>query len=801
MDNLRKSRCGSRHGRPRHVTLRVLGSALLLVAVCGSLCAAGTAMGSWMGDFIDSNASGNAVYEAMAIGPSAVYDPATDSTVVAYQGAAMDPYVCVFSHSAGSWSAPVRVGSNAYLAQRMDTHGGPAIIRDADGIFHVFWGAHNTALLHATSATPGEPGTWIQRPILVEGQRVEATYPVPELFEHADGMGLRVWIRRGEAGTVRGDVGSIVTTDGVTWSRGDTIVESSAESLWYNSIYSGEHATHVALIRAPRTTLWGNADPGVRRGLYYVAQTDGVWTDASGAPLPQLPIPEESVIETCAVVPDDREHEVNQAVVRELPDGSPCILFLQGDTDAEDSMFFWRFTRLEASGWTEPVTIAETDNFFDAADLEVEVRNGRTYLNAYLTVGGEPDSQALLGDRYASRGGDIARFTSSNSGLSWSEPVWLKQQGVNERFNDPQVVRDAPAVSTAPRVLFCEWNNDASAYFHKVFLWGESGLAGRIVTPRVTRLDGVNRVATAVRASQQGYPVVAPTVVLARKDAFPDALCGAPLAHAYRAPVLLVSTDRLDAETQSEIQRLKPSRIVVLGGEASVSATTVAEARAACPDPKRVAVERIAGADRYETSRRIAARLRELKGTPEEVTLASGADFPDALAASSYAARAGQPVLLTRPDSLSQELLQALSESGAEIVYVVGGVMAVGQPVSDAIQDAGYSVDRAPGADRYETARLIIERGLNDRGLFRMQRFVVASGEQFPDAMTGGVLAARVGGPLILTRGSGSLPDPSKYVLDRYADKVIDAYVMGGQMAVDDAIVSELQIQLIGDSY
>jgi hypothetical protein len=67
--------------------------------------------------------------------------------------------------------------------------------------------------------------------------------------------------------------------------------------------------------------------------------------------------------------------------------------------------------------------------------------------------------------------------------------------------------------------------------------------------------------------------------------------------------------------------------------------------------------------------------------------------------------------------------------------------------------------------------------------------------------MTGGVLAARVNGPLLLTRSSGSLSDPTRYLIDRYADRVLDVYVMGGAAAIDESVVNDLQIRVVGDTY
>ena len=295
---------------------------------------------------------------------------------------------------------------------------------------------------------------------------------------------LCVW----EAAPLRGDIGSVLTTNGANWVRGDTVVESAATALWYGGVYLGQSGKqHMALIKAPRASYNCNADPFNRRNIYYMYSEDGeVWKETSGTVMP-LPNTLET-LETSATVIDSATEEINQVVVRELPDGSPCILYLQGDTANSDPIYEWRYIRLDPSGWTDPVTIATTDNFFDAADLSV---GDGGVLSAYLITGGEPDSQARVdgtAPAYAARGGDLALFTSDDDGSTWSSASWIKQSdGPNVRFNDPQVVKGG---NSTARLLFSEWNTDASAYFHKVFLWGDAGLTEREFTPSITRIAG-----------------------------------------------------------------------------------------------------------------------------------------------------------------------------------------------------------------------------------------------------------------------------------------------------------------------
>jgi putative cell wall-binding protein len=90
-------------------------------------------------------------------------------------------------------------------------------------------------------------------------------------------------------------------------------------------------------------------------------------------------------------------------------------------------------------------------------------------------------------------------------------------------------------------------------------------------TGTVTRLAGADRYAAAAAVSANTVTAPVTTVYLATGATFPDALAGAPLAGASGSPVLLVRRDTIPASVHAELTRLKPEKIVVLGGPGSVS--------------------------------------------------------------------------------------------------------------------------------------------------------------------------------------------------------------------------------------
>jgi putative cell wall-binding protein len=181
-----------------------------------------------------------------------------------------------------------------------------------------------------------------------------------------------------------------------------------------------------------------------------------------------------------------------------------------------------------------------------------------------------------------------------------------------------------------------------------------------------------------VEVSQAGWPDGADTVLLARGDNFPDSLAGVSLAYQLNAPILLTPTASLNSATKQEIERLGASRVIILGGTGAVSEAVETELLAMATVDT---VDRLGGANRYETAKLIAEELD--KGASFDTAfLASGLGFPDALAAASYGAMKGYPILLTGRDSLPAATKAALdSLSGIQKVVIVGGEAVISSAV------------------------------------------------------------------------------------------------------------------------
>lgn len=134
----------------------------------------------------------------------------------------------------------------------------------------------------------------------------------------------------------------------------------------------------------------------------------------------------------------------------------------------------------------------------------------------------------------------------------------------------------------------------------------------------IERVWGPDRYSTAVGISKKQFPTTkGGTVIIVGGDAWPDATSGSVLARSYDAPILLTQSSTLNSNTESELKRLAPVRILILGGTSTVSSTTENKIRTVLPSAK---LERISGSTRYETAAKIGDRIYQINGSKLIIT-------------------------------------------------------------------------------------------------------------------------------------------------------------------------------------
>jgi putative cell wall-binding protein len=192
----------------------------------------------------------------------------------------------------------------------------------------------------------------------------------------------------------------------------------------------------------------------------------------------------------------------------------------------------------------------------------------------------------------------------------------------------------------------------------------------------VERQSGGDRYATAAGVSSNTFAPGVPVAYVATGQNFPDALAAAAAAGSLGGPVLLVTKTSIPEATATELDRLKPGRIVVAGGTGVVSSGVLA----ALDGYTGGAVERQSGANRYATAANISSRAFA-PGVPV-VYIATGLNFPDALAAAAAAGGLGGPVLLVGSTTIPSDTAAELNRLKPARIVVAGGTGVV----SDGVQ-------------------------------------------------------------------------------------------------------------------
>ncbi|MEZ0115375.1 hypothetical protein ABH920_009410 [Catenulispora sp. EB89] len=221
-------------------------------------------------------------------------------------------------------------------------------------------------------------------------------------------------------------------------------------------------------------------------------------------------------------------------------------------------------------------------------------------------------------------------------------------------------------------------------------------------------------------------------------------------------------------------------------------------------------VLRLAGSDRLGTAQSVSQSQWRNNGDASDsvrsqasVAVLSRDDLPaDALAGSTLAARQNGPLLLTGSTALSPQAaaeLKRILPAGAT-VYLLGGTQALSPAVANSVHALGFTVVRIAGADRYDTAVKIA-----DRVTAHPSQILVATGNDFADALSAGAAAGANYGAVVVLSDDKTMPAETAQYLHRFgtdfgpnSDVVLTA--VGGQAlaAIDSEHLGYWRVKLVG---
>jgi putative cell wall-binding protein len=315
--------------------------------------------------------------------------------------------------------------------------------------------------------------------------------------------------------------------------------------------------------------------------------------------------------------------------------------------------------------------------------------------------------------------------------------------------------------------------------------------AGANSTTTTNRLGGTNRYDTARIAAEATFTSGSANVVLASGENFPDGLASASLAGSLGAPLLLTPTASLAAETASALSTMHVHTIYIAGGTAAVSAAVETQLTGL-----GYTVNRVAGANRYDTAAKVAAASAGFRaigtiGGVKTAYLATGTNFPDALSAGSGSYVKNLPILLTNPTTLSAETSAAITALGIKNVIILGGPVAVSTGVETAVKALGATTSRLNGPTRFDTAAAVATNDSNpviSGGLgMSLANIALPSGLNFPDAL----VAAEIQSPTVLC--ADPAPSATTAFLSTNAAAIGNITALGGTAAVSAACLTAAQ--------
>ena len=238
-------------------------------------------------------------------------------------------------------------------------------------------------------------------------------------------------------------------------------------------------------------------------------------------------------------------------------------------------------------------------------------------------------------------------------------------------------------------------------------------------------------------------------------------------------------------ETLAEIKRLGAKNVIILGGEGAISKDVEKTLK-----KQGLKTRRLAGKTRFETATTIAEKLND---APTDVFFVYAFNSADALSVSTVAALKDAPIIyLSTKGDLNADTaayLAKLREKGCvKNAYVIGGDGVISNAMMKNVATAlglksGKTVVRVAGANRYSTC---VEVNNKFKDVLTGTGICVAKGLDFPDALAGGVYAAKTRQALFLADGKKLQDVQGTYLKGKNAAKIT---VFGGTGAVPDDLV------------
>ena len=292
----------------------------------------------------------------------------------------------------------------------------------------------------------------------------------------------------------------------------------------------------------------------------------------------------------------------------------------------------------------------------------------------------------------------------------------------------------------------------------------------------VERIAGKNRYETSYKISEALGEYK--NIVIASGEDFPDALSAGLLASHLKAPILLTEKKSADKYLLDTLNRHKNQQYYIVGGENSVSKNTKESIQAFSKDSIKI----LAGKNRYETSSKVASMIdKDIFGNDyatDMLAVYNGEDFPDALAATPFLYQNNNDKKTRTPITLAWNPKVKVDSDILQIVF--GG---------ESFLPRGNEKLRLAGSNRYKTS-VEVAKAFKTVLNKDIDTVIIASGEDYPDALSAGPLASSKNAAILLTEAKGLNPDVKKYIEETKSIK--NVIIVGGESTVSAQVEKDL---------
>lgn len=284
------------------------------------------------------------------------------------------------------------------------------------------------------------------------------------------------------------------------------------------------------------------------------------------------------------------------------------------------------------------------------------------------------------------------------------------------------------------------------------------------------RISGNDRYETSVNISKEGW-TQSNCVIVSNGEDFPDALLASSLAGKYDAPIILTQPHVIKDTTIKEVERLQPKTIYIVGNTKNVGEEVESKLQTIAQT-----VIRVSGSNRYDESMQVA----KIVGLQNGVIVTCGTNFPDVLSIAPLAGSKQIPIIFGDKAGLNSELSNFVSSNEIPKSYIIGGTGVLSSSLDKKLPNA----KRLCGLDRYSTNIAVVS---DFEGDLNFNTVYLATGKNYPDALSGAALAAKNNAPIFLTDKENISPDLMDYFKKKNVGKVI---ILGGTGVISEQVVN-----------